>query len=76
MYPQFVLVLLFCFYSSSYGDIVNVKVDRNIDIASQLVKVSVKLTLENTGKSPVSSFLYALEPDTKSYLSYFGASVC
>jgi oligosaccharyltransferase complex subunit alpha (ribophorin I) len=74
MYPKLILLCLFCFYSSAYGNIVNVKVDRNIDIATQLVKLTVKLTLENTGKSPVSSFLYVLEPDTKSNLAYFGAS--
>ncbi|GBL89998.1 Dolichyl-diphosphooligosaccharide--protein glycosyltransferase subunit 1 [Araneus ventricosus] len=69
-----ILLLLVSCYSLGYAEIVNNKVDRNIDIASSLVKVTVKLTLENTGKSPVSAFHYALEPDTRPYLSYFGAS--
>lgn len=75
MHFSVILLLLVSCFSLGYAEIVNNKVDRNIDIASQLVKVTVKLTLENTGKSPVSAFHYALEPDTKPYLSYFGASV-
>ncbi|XP_071037352.1 dolichyl-diphosphooligosaccharide--protein glycosyltransferase subunit 1 [Parasteatoda tepidariorum] len=74
MYFSLILVVCSSFVSSGYGELVNAKLDRNIDIASQLVKVLMKLTIENTGKSPVSTFLYALEPDTKPHLAFFGAS--
>ncbi|GFQ66461.1 dolichyl-diphosphooligosaccharide--protein glycosyltransferase subunit 1 [Trichonephila clavata] len=74
MYPVIFLFLLSTCYSITHADLVNNKVERNIDIASQLIKVTVKLTLENAGKSPVSSFNYALDPDTKAHLSHFGAS--
>ncbi|KAJ8307866.1 hypothetical protein KUTeg_014582 [Tegillarca granosa] len=51
------------------------KVERKIDIASHLVKVSFSLTVENTGRSSVKSFLFAVEPALKDKLSYLGASV-
>lgn len=72
-----ILLLFFVIlFGNSHSEIVNSKVSRNIDIASQLVKVLIQQTLENTGKSPVSSFYYALEPNTKPNLSFIGASVC
>lgn len=76
MHFSYFFLLFTVFFNKGYCELVNSKLDRNIDIASQLVKVLIKLTLENTGKSPVSSFLYALEPDTKPNLSFIGASVC
>lgn len=51
------------------------KVERKIDIASHLVKVSSSLTVENTGRSSVKSFLFAVEPALQDKLSYLGASV-
>lgn len=75
MYFPSVVIFLFLF-AKGHSELVNSKLDRNIDIASQLVKVLIKLTLDNTGKSPVSSFLYALEPDTKPKLAFIEASVC
>lgn len=74
MYYSSLFVFFVILFSNGKGELVNTKVARNIDIASQLVKVLIQLSLENTGKSPVSSFLYALEPDTKPNLSFFGAS--
>ena len=71
----YLFIIFVVLFKNGYGELINSKLDRNIDIASQLVKVLIKLTLENTGKSPVSSFLYALEPGTKPHLSFIGASV-
>ncbi|KAL0901894.1 hypothetical protein ABMA27_007045 [Loxostege sticticalis] len=48
-------------------------VDRTIDLSSQLVKISQKITLENSGKSPVKSFLVAVEASSKNNLAYIGA---
>lgn len=57
------------------GAIVNSKVDRKIDVSTHLVKMSTSVTLENTGKSPIKSFLYALEPSLQNYLSIITANV-
>jgi oligosaccharyltransferase complex subunit alpha (ribophorin I) len=50
-------------------------VARSIDLSSQLVKMSHKITLQNNGKGAVRSFLYAMEPEVKESLSYIGAQV-
>lgn len=71
----YLFLFLAIWFNNGHCELINSKLDRNIDIASQLVKVLIKLTLENTGKSPVSSFLYALEPNSKPNLSFIGASV-
>lgn len=75
MHYSSIIFLFIILFSKSHSELVNSKLDRNIDIASQLVKVLIKLTLENTGKSPVSSFQYALEPNIKPKLAFIGASV-
>ena len=46
-------------------DLVVKSVDRNIDLSTQLVKMNFKISLENTGKSAVKSFLFSLDPDLK-----------
>lgn len=74
MYLSSVFVLFIVLFSKGQSELINSKLDRSIDIASQLVKTVIKLTLENTGKSPVSSFLYSLEPGAKPNLSFIGAS--
>ena len=51
-------------------DIVNNNVDRAIDITSQLVKTTYKVTMENTGKSPVKTFHFAMEKDLKPSISF------
>lgn len=53
--------------------LVNKKVERLIDLSSQLVKITATITLENTGKENAASFLLALEPDTFGNLSYVSA---
>lgn len=55
--------------------IVNSKVERKIDVATHLVKLTTTITLENTGKMPVKSFLYAMEPSLQNYLSFISANV-
>lgn len=54
-------------------NIVNKNVERMLDLSSQLVKVTVTITLENTGNDPVSSFLVFMEPDAKGTLAYISA---
>lgn len=48
-------------------------VDRTLDISSQLVKITSKLTLENTGGTPVKNFLIALESFAKNNVAFVGA---
>ncbi|KAJ2940658.1 hypothetical protein O0L34_g14764 [Tuta absoluta] len=55
------------------SDIKLKNVDRTIDISSQLVKISAKITLENTGSSPVKQFLLAVEPSLDKNLAFIGA---
>lgn len=55
--------------------IVNSKVERKIDVSTHLVKLTTTITLENTGKMPVKSFLYAMEPSLQNYLSFISANV-
>lgn len=54
-------------------DIIANNVDRSIDLATQLAKLSYKITLKNNGKGEVKSFLFAVEPNVKDSLSYIGA---
>ncbi|XP_033746394.1 dolichyl-diphosphooligosaccharide--protein glycosyltransferase subunit 1-like [Pecten maximus] len=51
------------------------KVDRKVDAATHLVKVSASLTVENNGKSAVKSFLYVIDDSLKDHLSFFGATL-
>jgi len=43
-------------------DLVIRNIDRKIDVSSQLFKVTCRLTLENTGKTPINKFFFAVDP--------------
>lgn len=45
------------------SNLVNKNVERSIDIASQLVKITATITLENTGKEAIKEFLLVQEPN-------------
>jgi hypothetical protein len=60
-------------FDSVNPDIAVKSVDRSIDLASQLVKISHKITLHNNGKGAVRSFLFAVDAEVKNSLSYIGA---
>lgn len=67
----FVALFAFAFSVDNINtDIVNNNVDRAIDITSQLIKITHKITMENTGKSPVTSFLFAMEKNLKPHVSF------
>jgi len=51
------------------------KAERKIDASTHLVKVSAALTVENGGRSAIKSFLYAVDPSLKDYISFIGATV-
>ncbi|XP_026471303.1 dolichyl-diphosphooligosaccharide--protein glycosyltransferase subunit 1 [Ctenocephalides felis] len=49
------------------SDIVNKNVERFIDLASQLAKISTKITVENNGKNPISSYLIPIHNEENRY---------
>lgn len=64
-------------YDSVNKDIINKKMDRKIDVSTQLVKISNKITLENSGTAgsggPVKSFLLALTQEEKDNVAFINA---
>lgn len=54
-------------------EIENKNVDRTIDLTSQLVKISYKITLEHKAKKPVSTYLFIVPNDERDRLSFISA---
>ncbi|XP_003746026.1 dolichyl-diphosphooligosaccharide--protein glycosyltransferase subunit 1 [Galendromus occidentalis] len=52
----------------------NVNVERNIDVSSQLVRVTAKITAENKGAAAASSYHVAIDADEAKQLSYISAT--
>jgi len=76
MKPIFLFCLLVGIISTvAAQDLVIKSADRTIDLTSQLVKITQRLTLSNTGKSAVSSFEFAIDAKSQEHLSYFKAQV-
>lgn len=72
---MFKTLMLISFLAFSYAtnvdkNLINKNVERIIDLTSQLVKISSTITAENTGKSPISSYVLSLEPGLLSNVSY------
>lgn len=55
--------------------LVNKKVERKVDLSSQLVQISTSVTVENTGSSAVNSYVFGLDPIMENSLAFAGASV-
>nr|DAA34566.1 TPA_exp: oligosaccharyltransferase alpha subunit [Amblyomma variegatum] len=53
----------------------NTNVDRNVDLQSQLVKVSTKITAENKGSTPIKHYYVALTGEEKHHLAFIGAGI-
>lgn len=60
---------------ASAEDLVIKNAERTIDATSQLVKITHRLTLQNTGKSTIKNFDFPIEPITEQHLSFFKAQV-
>lgn len=56
-------------------DVVIDSLDRTINLESQLVKITTKLTLTNNGKGAIKGFHYAIEDTLVSKLAFIGATV-
>ncbi|KAL1124131.1 hypothetical protein AAG570_001901 [Ranatra chinensis] len=54
-------------------DLIIRNAERSIEISSQLCKVSVKITVENVGKNPVSRYLFTVEPRVVKEVAYISA---
>ncbi|GCB66870.1 hypothetical protein scyTo_0012063 [Scyliorhinus torazame] len=55
--------------------LVNEDVKRSIDLGTHLAKITADLTLSNSGPSPASSFILALEPGLENHLAYIGVTL-
>ncbi|XP_046383465.1 dolichyl-diphosphooligosaccharide--protein glycosyltransferase subunit 1 [Ischnura elegans] len=55
-------------------DLKVLNVEKSVDMTSQLLKASHKITLENSGSGGIKSFLFSVEPDIAKKLSFIGAS--
>lgn len=80
---SFLLGMIFILASSSLGEkqvtvdsnLVNKKVERKIDLASQLVQISTSVTVENTGSSAANVYIFGLDPIMESSLAFAGATL-
>lgn len=52
--------------------IINKNIEQTIDLQSQLVKITGTVTIENTGKQGVGSYLLSFEKDLQGIISYVG----
>ncbi|KAM9408110.1 dolichyl-diphosphooligosaccharide--protein glycosyltransferase subunit 1 [Pholidichthys leucotaenia] len=70
-------LLLFAVVSSGVsGDgLVNEDVKRTVDLGTHLAKITSEILLSNQGRSPIYSFVIAVEADLAPHLAYIGASV-
>lgn len=69
------LVALACstVFSAVDVEIENKNVDRTIDLSSQLVKVSYKITLEHKSKKPITNYVFLVPLEDCNKLSYISA---
>lgn len=68
IFSQFIIPQSFA--SNIDFDIHNKNVDRTIDLTSQLVKISYKITLEHTAKKNINSYTFPIADDYKDKLSF------
>lgn len=54
---------------------VNKKVERVIDVSSQLVTITCRIVIENVGTTPLTSYLVNLDDSHLSQLSYISATI-
>lgn len=60
-------------FSAVDVEIENKNVDRTIDLSSQLVKVSYKITLEHKSKKPITNYVFLVPSEDCGKLSYISA---
>lgn len=74
---SFLVVFVICSSSLVFSavdvEIENKNVDRTIDLSSQLVKISLKITLEHKSKKPITNYVFLLPLNECDKLSYISA---
>lgn len=65
--------VIFCAHSAIDVEIENKNVDRTIDLTSQLVKISYKITLEHKAKKPITSYLFMVPTEERERLAFVSA---
>lgn len=55
------------------GGIVVSNVQRTVDVSSHLPKITSSVTIQNGGKGPIRSFLFAIDPSVKNRVSFVSA---
>lgn len=65
--------VIFCVHSAIDVEIENKNVDRTIDLTSQLVKISYKITLEHKAKKPITSYLFMVPTEERERLAFVSA---
>ncbi|XP_067928815.1 dolichyl-diphosphooligosaccharide--protein glycosyltransferase subunit 1-like [Watersipora subatra] len=70
-----VFVLAHCKVNSeSFSAVVNKDVQRQLDLSSAVVKITNEITMENTGKGAVKSYIFAIEDEFHGALASISAS--
>lgn len=71
------LVIICCSFikveSAIDNEIENKNVDRTIDLASQLVKISYKITLDHKSKKNINSYTFVVPESDRKHLAYISA---
>ena len=65
--------VILCAQSAIDVEIENKNVDRTIDLTSQLVKISYKITLEHKTKKPITSYLFMVPTEERERLAFISA---
>lgn len=68
------LIAYVCLLVSGAPELTISSVDRTIDISSQLVQIVNKIKLVNTDSTPVSDFIFTIDPEFSSFVSFFEAA--
>lgn len=68
-----VLLVGACVHAAIDMEIENKAVDRTIDLTSQLVKISYKITLEHKSKKAISSYLFVVPEAERDRLAFISA---
>lgn len=72
---SFLLFLVIFLQGELNADFIITKVDRSIDLTSQLVKISSQITLKNTGNEATNDVVIGVDENQIKYLSYIEAAV-
>ena len=75
-YNYFLLLCCVAAVQSQPGsDVVNKKVERTIDISTQLVTITCRITVENNGKTPLTGYLVSLDESHRDRVAHITASI-